>query len=226
MRNKLYEWLIGDATDCCYRSSLDYFTENAVILDVGIGNGVMVKDYHDAIKKKRLQIIGLDINSTYLRQCQMLVEDYDLSDRIKLYQQAVEAFNPHQNGSFDFIFFSMSFMLLKDQAAVLERVSNWLRPQGEIVFFQTMFKRRNRFIEVLKPRLKNLTTIDFGKMTYDADFYDLLEKLHFSVQMDRCMKRTWYNGTYRIISARPSPPPVGLSTHKDSANTAQTRRAT
>lgn len=206
MRNKLYEWLIGDATNYCYRSCLDYFSENSAILDVGIGNGVMVKDYHAAIKKKRLDITGLDINSTYLRQCRALVKNYDLSDRIKLYEQSVEAFRPLKDRSFDFILFSMSFMLLEDQEAVLERVSNWLRPEGEIVFFQTMFENRNRFIEMLKPRLKNLTTIEFGKVTYDDEFYGLLEKNNFSVRMDRCMKRTWYNGTYRIIAARPSHP--------------------
>ncbi len=203
MRNQLYQWIIGDATDCCYRSCLDYFSENALILDVGIGNGVMVKDYHKEIKRKHLRIIGLDIDSTYLRHCRELLDDYDLSGQIKVFQQPVENFRPHKNGSFDFILFSMSFMLLENQESVLRRVSKWLRPEGEVVFFQTMFKSRNRFIEEIKPRLKHLTTIEFGEVTYEDDFYALLKRQNFRIRMDKCIKKTWYNGTYRLIAACP-----------------------
>ncbi len=202
MRNVLYKWVIGDATDCCYSCCMDYFPENAVILDVGIGNGVMVRDHHLAIKEKQLKIIGLDIDSTYLKHCRALVNDYDLSDQIKLVEQPVEDFNPYTNGSFDYILFSMSFMLLEDQEDVLRRVSKWLKPDGEILFFQTMFKNRNRFIEGIKPRLKHLTTIDFGEVTYDDEFYGLLEKLKFKIKMNMSIKKTWYNGTYRLIAAR------------------------
>ena len=201
MRNKLYQWFIGDATDCCYRSCLDYFHENALILDVGIGNGVMVKDFHMAIKKKRLKIIGLDIDSIYLHHCRELLTDYDLSDQIKVFEQPVEDFRPDKNAVFDFILFSMSFMLMEDQESVLRRVSNWLKPEGEVVFFQTMFKSRNRLIEKIKPRLKHLTTIEFGEVTYDDEFYALLKRENLRVRTDRCIKKTWYNGTYRLIAA-------------------------
>jgi ubiquinone/menaquinone biosynthesis C-methylase UbiE len=203
MRNKLYQWVIGDATDCCYRSCLNYFYRNAVILDVGIGNGVMVKNYHVAIKEKCLKIIGLDIDTTYVHHCRGLLEDYDLSDHIKVLEQPVENFRPHRGRSFDFILFSMSFMLLEDQEGVLRRVSKWLKPGGEVVFFQTMFKSRNRLIEEIKPRLKHFTTIEFGEVTYEDDFYALLERQNFRVQTDRCIKRTWYKGSYRLIAARP-----------------------
>lgn len=203
MRNKLYQWVIGDATGWCYRSCLDYFSNGTTILDVGIGNGVMVKDYHLAIKEKNLNIIGLDIDSTYLHHCMELLKDYDLSDQIKVYKKAVEDFSPEENGSFDFVLFSMSFMLLEDQGGVLKRVSEWLKPEGEVIFFQTMFKSRNRLLEEIKPRLKHLTTVEFGEVTYDDDFYALLERNGYNVKMDKCVKKTWYNGTYRLIAARP-----------------------
>ena len=204
MRNKLYKWVIGDATAYCYRSCLDYFSENSVILDVGIGNGVMVRDHHREIKEKNLKITGLDIDSTYLKQCRELVENYDLADQIQVFEKPVEEFRPGRNGSFDYILFSMSFMLLDDQESVLRKVSKWLKPEGEVVFFQTMFKTRNRLIEEIKPRLKHLTTIEFGEVTYDDRFYELLKKQNFRVRMDRCLKKTWYKGTYRLIAARPS----------------------
>ena len=67
-----------------------------------------------------------------------------------------------------------------------------------------MFKSRNKLLEEIKPRLKHLTTIEFGEVTYDQDFYDLLERLNFKVDMDRRIKKTWYKGTYRLIAARPN----------------------
>ncbi|HDR16486.1 MAG TPA: class I SAM-dependent methyltransferase [Desulfobacteraceae bacterium] len=204
MRNVLYQWVIGDATDCCYSSCLDYFYEKAVILDVGIGNGVMVKDHHREIKEKQLKIVGIDIDHTYIEHCRELVDNYDLTGQIQVFETPVEKFQPNGCGSFDFILFSMSFMLIDDQERVLERVSEWLKPGGKILFFQTMFKSRNRLIEEIKPRLKHLTTVEFGEVTYDRDFYDLLGRLDFKVDMDRCIKKTWYNGTYRLIAARPN----------------------
>jgi len=203
MRNMLYQWVIGDATEFCYSSCLDYFYENAVILDVGIGNGLMVKDHHQEIKEKRLKIVGLDIDRTYLRHCRAMVENYDLADQIQVVETSVEDFQPNGHGSFDFILFSMSFMLLDNQERVLKRVSDWLSPGGRILFFQTMFQSRNRLLEEIKPRLKHLTTIEFGDVTYDEDFYDLLERMNFRVEMDKRLKKTWYNGTYRLIAARP-----------------------
>ena len=176
MRNLLYQWVIGEATDYCYGTCLEYFPDNAVILDVGIGNGAMVRDYHREIKKKRLKIVGLDIDSTYLKHCRRLVNNYDLADHIRVFEQPVEEFRPDEIGPFDFILFSMSFMLLDNQETVLQRASKWLKPGGEIVFFQTMFKSRNRLLEEIKPRLKHLTTIEFGEMTYDENM-DLLHRI-------------------------------------------------
>jgi alpha-N-acetylglucosaminidase len=203
MRNMLYQWVIGDATEHCYRSCLNYVYEKAVILDVGIGNGLMVKDHHREIKEKQLKIVGLDIDRTYLRHCREMVKNYDLADQIHLIESRVEDFQPNGHGSFDFILFSMSFMLLDNQERVLRRACKWLKSGGKILFFQTMFKSRNRLLEEIKPRLKHLTTIEFGEVTYDRDFYDLLERLSFRVEMDKRLKKTWYNGTYRLIAARP-----------------------
>jgi hypothetical protein len=45
-RNYLYKLLIDDATDICYRNSLEYFPRGSIILDVGIGNGIMISRYH------------------------------------------------------------------------------------------------------------------------------------------------------------------------------------
>jgi len=204
MKNYLYKFIIHDATDHCYKNCLEYFGADASILDVGIGNGLMLKTYHPVIKKKGLNIIGLDINKSYLNHCDSLIHAFGLENNIQICQQPVEKYEPPAEVPFDFILFSMSFMLLQDQRLVLDRVKKWLRPDGKLIFFQTVFKNRFRTMEYIKPRLKYFTTIDFGSVTYEGDFFDLLAEQRITTLEDRLIKRTWFRGEYRMIIAAPA----------------------
>lgn len=190
--------LIDRATDHGYRNCLDYFPNGARVLDVGIGNGVMIETYHSLIKSKQLKIIGIDINESYIDHCKKLIRKYGLNDNITVYKKSVEQFQ-RPKAPFDYILFSMSFMLLFDQPSVLEQIKDWLKPCGEILFFQTMFRERYPLIEYIKPRLKYLTTVDFGGMTYETDFYTLLGKSGYTVRQDRLIQRKWFKGEYRLI---------------------------
>jgi len=199
MRNQLYKFIIKDVTNYCYQNSLNYFPTDSTILDVGIGNGIMMKNFHSLIKSKRLQITGIDINQSYLNHCECLIRTYHLENFIEIHLEPVETYEPRRNGYFDFILFSMSFMLFDNQQMVLDRVKNWLKPGGKIVFFQTMFKKRFRSIEFIKPRLKYITTIDFGQLIYEKDFFALLNENDLVIVEDRLIKREWFKGEYRMI---------------------------
>jgi hypothetical protein len=63
---------------------------------------------------------------------------------------------------------SGSFMLLPDPAGALRHVAK-LRAWGQ-VFTQTFEHGRSRSLEVVKPLLRWVTTIDFGRVTYEDDF--------------------------------------------------------
>ena len=199
MRNHLYKLMIKEATDHCYRNCLDYFEQNSSILDVGIGNGLMMKTYHPLIKSKGLKITGLDINKAYLNHCDSLIHSFGLENHIQICNQPVEAYVPVNGSCYDFILFSMSFMLLSDQKTVLQRVRKWLKPQGQIVFFHTVFKMKSKLMEYVKPRLKYITTIDFGNVTYENDFLALLKDIDLSVLEDRLLEQKWFKGEYRMI---------------------------
>ena len=203
MLNHLYKLFIHDVTDHCYSNCLDFFSANARVLDVGIGNGVMIKKYHHLIKSKTLHITGIDINRHYLDHCGGLIRSYELQDHIDITCEPVEVYEPPRRQYFDYILFSMSFMLLQDQKLVLDRIRDWLRPGGKIVFFQTMFKERFPLMEFIKPKLKYFTTVDFGKVTYEGDFYRLLDDKRLQVSEDRLIKREWFKGEYRIIISAP-----------------------
>jgi hypothetical protein len=72
-------------------------------------------------------------------------------------------------------------MLMPDQRHALERARRLLRPSGRLMFTQTFEARRSRFVEWLKPRLRVLTTIDFGRVTYEDDFRALLAEAGISI---------------------------------------------
>jgi alpha-N-acetylglucosaminidase len=94
-------------------------------------------------------------------------------------------------------------MLFSDQELVLDRVRSWLKPGGKILFFQTMFQNRSLFMEFIKPKLKYVTTVDFGRVTYDDGFFDLLRKKKLNIDEDRLIKREWFKGEYRLIISSP-----------------------
>ena len=200
MKNQLYNLIIDDVTEHCYKNCLDYFSNDSAVLDVGIGNGVMLKKFHHLIKSKSLKITGIDINKSYINHCDRLISTFQLKDHIEIYHESVEDYEP-KNKAFDFILFSMSFMLFKDQHLVLDKIKNCLKPGGEIVFFQTIFKEKFQLMEFIKPKLKYITTIDFGGVTYEKDFFALLNKKRLSISKDMLIKKEWFRGEYRMIVA-------------------------
>ncbi len=199
MKNLLYKLIIKNVTNYCYENSLDCFLPHTRILDVGIGNGVMLENFHNIIKAKNLKITGIDINKSYLEHCKSLIDSYHLEDYIEIYHEAVETYTPPENNYFDFVLFSMSFMLFDNQQLVLDLVRNWLKPDGNVLFFQTMYKDRFKLMEIIKPKLKHLTTIDFGAVTYEKDFFNLLDKNKMLISEDRMIKREWFKGEYRMF---------------------------
>ncbi len=203
MFNNLYNWIISDVTRLCYKHCLHFFPPDSRILDVGIGNGVMLENNHGLIKAKNLQITGLDINLKYINHCYKLIEHYRLQDQLQVLHKSVFNFEPGSQDGFDYVLFSMSFMLLPKQEKVLDRARKWLKPGGQLVFFQTMFKSRSHLLEFIKPKLKYVTSIDFGQVTYEDDFFELLQSKKISIFEDWLLQSKWFKGEYRMIVTQP-----------------------
>lgn len=206
MRNFLYQLVIRDATHRCYQNCLCRIADNSQILDVGIGNGVMLQRFHKTIRDRGLRITGIDINRCYVDHCSSLIRSFGLENRVCIHQVPVEHYQPPRAKSFDVILFSMSFMLFAHQSMVLDRIKNWVKPGGRVLFFQTMFRDRNKWLEFIKPKLKYITTVDFGAVTYDQAFFSLLEKKQFTVLENHLVDRKWHKGDYRLITTAISDP--------------------
>jgi SAM-dependent methyltransferase len=201
VKNWLYQVLIHRTTNECYRGSLHYVVPGSRLLDVGIGNGIMLEAFHPLIKSKGLKITGIDIDASYLKHCKELIRKHGLEACLDVCQNSAESYAPEPQGDFDSVLFCMSFMLLSNPRLVLDRVRTWLKPGGEIVFTQALFRRRSRFVDLVKPKLKYLTTVDFGRATYERDFFDLLHENGLTVKEDRVLKGEWLNSQCRMIVA-------------------------
>ena len=55
----------------------------------------------------------------------------------------------------------------------------------------------------IKPKLKYFTTVDFGKITYEENFFALLAEKNLAILEDRLIQRKWFRGEYRLIVSRP-----------------------
>ncbi|MCL5283012.1 MAG: class I SAM-dependent methyltransferase [Planctomycetes bacterium] len=201
MKNWVYQVLVHRTTNECYRNSLHHVPDGSRLLDVGIGNGIMLESLHPLIKAKKLRITGIDIDANYLKHCEELIRKHQLTDSIDVCHAAAEGYCPPQKGCFDTVLFNLSFMLLRDQRAVLQRARDWLKPGGQLIFAQAIFRKRSRLVDLVKPKLKYLTTIDFGRAIYEKDFFALLEETGLAIQVDRVLKGEWFNSQCRMIAA-------------------------
>jgi alpha-N-acetylglucosaminidase len=202
LRNAIYSLFISGINDLCYSRALGRMPDGGFVLDVGIGNGLMLRRWHLTVKAKQLRIVGIDTDAEYVEACKRLITEFELESHVSVLNVGIESFAPVAGEKFDVVFFSMSFMLMRDPRAVLEKVKPWLGNSGEILFVQTMFKRRSRVREFIKPRLKYLTTIDFGTPTYESDFFALLRSAGLTVTADQLLAATRFGGDLRLIAAK------------------------
>lgn len=137
------------------------------LLDVGVGTGGALVANAPIIRAKTLSVVGIDIDADYVRQATRAVQLGKLNDRVRIESCSVY---DHQGGPYDAAYFSASFMLMPDPALALSHVGTLLRPGCPVYFTQTIHHKKNPLFDAAKPLLHTLTTIHFGRVTYEEDF--------------------------------------------------------
>ena len=150
-----------------YGAVLDRLPRGARLLDVGIGTGGALFTHVDRLRAQDLHVVGVDIDADYVARCRSEAARHGVADRV---EARVESIYDHRGGPYDAAYFSASFMLLPDPPAAVRHVATLLRPGGRIFFTQTFEHERSPVMERMKPLLKRVTTIDFGRVTYEDDF--------------------------------------------------------
>ena len=167
MRALLYDVLIVPLTSAWYDAVLTRVPVGSRMLDVGIGTGGALLKHALRLSRLDLRVTGIDIDADYIARCTREIRRRGMTQQVQAQRESVY---DHRGGPYDAVYFSGSFMLLPDPAAAVRHVASLLTPNGRIYFTQTFEHERSRVLEVVKPLLRRLTTIDFGRVTYEADF--------------------------------------------------------
>jgi len=167
IRGFIYDTLILKLTSRWYAEVLGRVPEGALVLDVGIGTAGALLANADLVKRKSLRVIGVDVDADYVARARERLADSPLADSVEV---RLESVHDHRGGPYDAVYFSGSFMLIPEPERALRHCRALLSPGGRIFFTQTIQKQRARWMEVLKPLLKGVTSIDFGRVTYEDDF--------------------------------------------------------
>lgn len=173
MRARLYDLLIVPMTASWYGAVLERLPRGAWLLDVGIGTGGALLGHADRLRSQDMHVTGVDIDADYVARCRSEAARLGVADRV---DARLESVYDHHGGPYDAAYFSASFMLLPDPPGAVRHVAARLAPGGRIYFTQTFEHERSPVLEVVKPLLRRLTTVDFGRVTYEAEFLDALAR--------------------------------------------------
>jgi len=172
MRAWIYDKAVVWLTKSWYAAVIDRVADGAKILDVGVGTGGALVANAEGVKAKGLQILGVDIDADYINTCRQRVAEANLSEHVEVRQVSILDV---EDSGFDAIYFSASFMLMPNPSAVLAHVITLLTDGGKVYFTQTFEGKKSKFAETVKPMLHKITTIQFGAVTYEAEFEKFLE---------------------------------------------------
>ncbi|HZG44024.1 MAG TPA: methyltransferase [Longimicrobium sp.] len=167
IRSLVYDTLILRLTSRWYAEVLERVPEGAALLDVGIGTAGALLANAALVTRKRLRVTGIDIDGDYVEHARRRLRVSPLRDRAEV---RLESVYDHRGGPYDAVYFSGSFMLLPQPEQALRHCGARLVPGGRIFFTQTIQMQRARWMELLKPLLKRVTSIDFGRVTYQDEF--------------------------------------------------------
>jgi len=179
IRSVIYDTLILRLTSRWYAEMLSRIPEGARLLDVGIGTAGALLANADLVKRKGQHITGIDIDADYIERARGRLQGSAVKDCI---EARLESVYDHHGGPYDAVCFSGSFMLLPEPGQALSHCRSLLKPDGRLYFTLTVQMKSARWMEVLKPMLKWVTSIDFGRVTYEDAFKAQLRSAGFEVE--------------------------------------------
>mgnify|MGYP001560524611 CR=1 FL=1 len=222
-RSRVYDTVIVAMTSMWYREVLTLLPLRTRLLDVGIGNATSLINNRDVVISKQLDVTGVDYDQGYIDAANAAVGlNPKLRDRVHLVCASI---HDYTGGPFDAIYFSGSFMIIPDKVNALRRCVTMLAPRlvtpGEskssrdplsptkrYIYFTQTFEKKRRFLllrvldtilQRLKPLLKFLTTIDFGQVTYEEDFRDVIRAAGLAIEEKRVLRAGWFRDQVLVV---------------------------
>jgi SAM-dependent methyltransferase len=198
LRGWIYDRLVAGMTAYWYREVLGRLPDKALVLDVGIGTGAALARSADLVLAKHLRVIGLDIDPDYFDRCRRELAKSGLDKNVT---PVLSSVYDHVGGPYDAVYFSASLMLLPDPVRAIRHVAAQLAPEGRIFATQTFQHRRSRLLERAKPLIRHVTTIHFGRVTYEEEFRSTFAAAGVELVELHTMSAT-RGSSYRLAIAR------------------------
>jgi ubiquinone/menaquinone biosynthesis C-methylase UbiE len=168
----IYDAVIVHMTSVWYREVLSRCGERERVLDIGIGTGTSLCANAALIKQKALHVTGIDIHKTYVKFCRESLGRSGLGGQCEVHCVSVFADELAEavGRDYDAVYFSGSISLMPTPHEALRIAASLLKREGGRVYVTQTFQRRSvPFLSILKPLLYYLTTIDFGRLTYEHE---------------------------------------------------------
>ena len=197
IRSFIYDALILRLTSRWYAEVLRRVPEGAALLDVGIGTAGALLANADRVVRKELRVTGIDIDADYVARARQRLAASPLNGRVEV---RLESIYDHVGGPYGAVYFSGSFMLLPEPEQALRQCRALLGPGGRIFFTLTIQKQPSRWMEILKPMLKTLTSIDFGRVTYEDAFRAQLRAAQLDLEEFTALSRHGNRASYIAVA--------------------------
>jgi SAM-dependent methyltransferase len=194
----IYDYFFGNkkfimSTPNLFLYSLNKFEPNSRVLDFGCGSGIYYSNENikKIIVEKNLKIQGIDIDKIYIEKCVKRIEKEKLTKYVSIKVQDIFKYNLEQEEKFDYIIFSESAPLLSNGLLVSitkYMIENLLKPNGKIVFINNLTENSTPLMKKLKPALKYLCMIDFGRVLTRNEFENLSNQVNKNIEINLIAK--------------------------------------
>ena len=187
IRAFIYDKVISNnLTTSWYKAVLSDLSPNSTLLDVGIGTAGALCNNATLLHKKDIKVVGIDYDNDYIVKANQSAANAGLSERLhSLHMSVYDTPLPAPPGGgelYDAVYFSGSIVLMPDPAEALKAVAKSLKPGGLIYVTQTFQIKAWPLLKFTKPMMRYITSIDFGKLTFEKDILDIVKQAGMEVK--------------------------------------------
>jgi len=192
-QNMIYNTFIAPYTTKLYRNYLKNELDFKYILDIGVGNGKALLSGKDIIKRKNIQIKGIDINPDVIKVAKKRIIENNMQDNIDVECANIYNWNKNKIQKFDTILFSDCWALIPNVEEMAEYcLYNFLKSmksrtsdknkyscRGKLVILQTLDSEKNQLRSALKSNIGKFigNVNDFGRCVYFSEMEEFIKKL-------------------------------------------------
>jgi cyclopropane fatty-acyl-phospholipid synthase-like methyltransferase len=195
MYTNIYDYFFGDtnfklATPLLFYNTINKIEPNSKVLDFGCGNGICYSNtlIKKSILSNNLTIEGIDIDKVYIKKCKQRIIDENLNSNVTIRLMDVFDYEiKNEEERFDYIIFSESAPVLSDELLtniINHVIKNLVKTNGKIVFINNLTNDENTAMIKIKPLLKYICMIEFGRVLTQKDFEDKSKQFNKNIKVN------------------------------------------